>query len=75
MPTNLQLKTVRTLLSRKIPSKSQLGVEWTVEYLSDGRWLCDCPAGMWRREGDSLCRHVRQVKNELAGNTYNGTKD
>jgi hypothetical protein len=61
---------VSVLLSRRIPSRSQRGHSWTVEHLSDGRWLCDCPAGLWQRQGGAECRHIRQVKNELAGKTY-----
>jgi hypothetical protein len=60
---NQQLKDkyLKPLKVYKVASKSDKGKFHIVEELSDGKFTCDCPAGLFNRP----CRHKRIVFNKI----------
>lgn len=61
----MKLKDVAyPIKSWRVPSQSDVGVYYTVELMSDGKFICDCPAGVFQRKGRS-CRHREIVKEFL----------
>ena len=53
--------------SWRVPSQSDVGVDYTIELLSNGKFRCDCPAGVFQKKGRS-CRHREIVKEYLKKN-------
>lgn len=61
----------RLMKSWKIPSRSAKGETHIVSLRTDGEWLCDCLG--WAYSKNDNCRHVRQAKNLIHGDTYRQT--
>jgi len=54
-----------------VPSKSSPGKFYKVSVTPNGEWECSCPDWTYRR---NECKHIKQVKNSLAGSIISSAK-
>jgi hypothetical protein len=49
----------------RVLSQTVKDKKYIVEHFDTGKWTCECPAYMYRREDGALCKHINRAKEYL----------
>jgi len=52
-------------LEKAIESRTTPGIFYGVTLYNGGEAECDCPRGIFRKDGEEFCKHVQELVNSL----------